>query len=54
MTTTAPNAAPATTDAPNVQAQIDALVANAQKALAEYARFTQEDVNFLVKKASPL
>ena len=52
MTTTAPNAAPATTDAPNVQAQIDALVANAQKALAEYARFTQEDVNFLVKKAS--
>ncbi|MCC2310130.1 bifunctional acetaldehyde-CoA/alcohol dehydrogenase [Cellulomonas chengniuliangii] len=31
---------------------IDGLVANAAKALAEYARFTQEDVDHLVKKAA--
>ncbi|WP_315096655.1 bifunctional acetaldehyde-CoA/alcohol dehydrogenase [uncultured Cellulomonas sp.] len=31
---------------------IDQLVAQATKALAEYARFTQEDVDHLVKKAS--
>ena len=31
---------------------IDALVANASKALEEYPRFTQEDVNHLAKKAS--
>ncbi|MBB2923807.1 bifunctional acetaldehyde-CoA/alcohol dehydrogenase [Cellulomonas cellasea] len=31
---------------------IDGLVAGATKALAEYARFTQEDVDHLVKKAS--
>lgn len=42
---TAPNEAP-TADA------IDQLVANATKALAEYARFTQEDVDRLVKKGS--
>ncbi|MBD8059781.1 bifunctional acetaldehyde-CoA/alcohol dehydrogenase [Cellulomonas sp. JH27-2] len=42
---TAPNEAP-TADA------IDQLVANATKALAEYARFTQEDVDQLVKKGS--
>ncbi|MFI2753524.1 bifunctional acetaldehyde-CoA/alcohol dehydrogenase [Cellulomonas sp. P22] len=39
------------TDAP-VDSAIDQLVANATKALAEYARFTQEDVDHLVKKAS--
>ena len=42
---TAPNEAP-TADA------IDQLVANATKALAEYARFTQEDVDRQVKKGS--
>ena len=31
---------------------IDQLVANATKALSEYARFTQDDVDHLVKKAS--
>ena len=31
---------------------IDQLVAQGAKALAEYARFTQEDVDHLVKKAS--
>src|SRR5512143_3682112 len=31
---------------------IDALVANGKRALAEYATFTQEDVDRLVKKAS--
>ncbi len=53
MTTTTPKAGPAgSTDEVSVQAQIDALVANAQQALADYSRFSQEDVNFLVKKAS--
>ncbi|GIG26021.1 bifunctional acetaldehyde-CoA/alcohol dehydrogenase [Cellulomonas denverensis] len=35
-----------------VAAAIDQLVAGATKALAEYARFTQEDVDRLVKKAA--
>ncbi len=35
-----------------VTSSIDALVANATKALAEYQSFTQEDVDRLVKKAS--
>ncbi|GCE76353.1 bifunctional acetaldehyde-CoA/alcohol dehydrogenase [Cellulomonas biazotea] len=35
-----------------VASAIDALVANATKALAEYARFTQEDVDRFVKKGS--
>ncbi|WP_029291001.1 bifunctional acetaldehyde-CoA/alcohol dehydrogenase [Cellulomonas sp. HZM] len=41
-----------TTPEQDVAAQIDRLVANATKALAEYARFTQEDVDHLVKKGS--
>jgi len=52
MTTTAPTSSPVPADAVSTQAQIDHLVRNAQQALAQYARFTQEDVNYLVKKAS--
>lgn len=37
---------------PSTADAIDQLVANATKALAEYARFTQEDVDQLVKKGS--
>ncbi|WP_129339610.1 bifunctional acetaldehyde-CoA/alcohol dehydrogenase [Cellulomonas endophytica] len=60
MTTTA-TGTPATSDttvadAPGADAAvsraIDELVANATKALAEYSRFTQEDVDHLVKKAA--
>ncbi|GIG22279.1 aldehyde-alcohol dehydrogenase [Cellulomonas chitinilytica] len=47
--TTAP--APTTPEA-DITASIDQLVANATKALAEYSRFTQEDVDRLVKKGS--
>lgn len=52
---TAPEAAPATDAAlaeAKVAAMIDELVANATKALAEYATFTQEDVDRLVKKGA--
>lgn len=53
MTTTAPKAGPeAANPLAAATAEIDKLVANAQQALADYSRFTQEDVNFLVKKAS--
>ena len=45
MSTTASNAA-------TIDGAIDQLVANAAKALAEYARFTQEDIDHLVKKAA--
>lgn len=57
--TAAPAAAvtPASVTAPvtpesEIAGAIDELVANATKALAEYARFTQEDVDRLVKKGS--
>ncbi|WP_082495071.1 bifunctional acetaldehyde-CoA/alcohol dehydrogenase [Cellulomonas sp. Leaf334] len=49
--TTAANGRPAPAPADPAPA-IDQLVAQATKALAEYARFTQEDVDHLVKKAS--
>jgi len=50
-------AAPTTAPAPtkpeaDITGAIDQLVANATKALAEYSRFTQEDVDRLVKKGS--
>lgn len=45
MSTTASSAA-------TIDGAIDQLVANAAKALAEYARFTQEDIDHLVKKAA--
>ncbi|BDZ61730.1 hypothetical protein GCM10025873_15210 [Demequina sediminis] len=48
MTTTAPETPAETT----VAESIDALVANAQRALDAYSTFTQDDVNLLVKKAS--
>ncbi|MGN8246622.1 bifunctional acetaldehyde-CoA/alcohol dehydrogenase [Cellulomonas soli] len=48
MTTTPSTDAPVDT----TLTMIDALVANASKALEEYSRFTQEDVDRLVKKAS--
>jgi acetaldehyde dehydrogenase/alcohol dehydrogenase len=41
-----------TTTSTDTAAAIDQLVAGATKALAEYARFTQEDVDRLVKKAA--
>ncbi|HEY0118915.1 MAG TPA: bifunctional acetaldehyde-CoA/alcohol dehydrogenase [Cellulomonas sp.] len=44
--------APAAADDAKIAATIDELVANATKALAEYAAFTQEDVDRLVKKAA--
>ena len=58
MSTTTPDTAqgkvsadaPAST--PTIAEAIDALVANAQKALDAYSAFTQDDVNLLVKKAS--
>ena len=40
------------TTSTDTAAAIDQLVAGATKALAEYARFTQEDVDRLVKKAA--
>lgn len=49
MTTTAPESKATET---TVADAIDALVANAQKALDAYSAFTQDDVNLLVKKAS--
>ncbi|MGY4645541.1 bifunctional acetaldehyde-CoA/alcohol dehydrogenase [Cellulomonas sp. URHB0016] len=49
--TPASAAAPVPTEA-EIAGAIDELVANATKALAEYARFTQEDVDRLVKKGS--
>src|SRR5690606_39988024 len=49
MTTTAQNPTEIEVTAAHA---IDALVANALTALGEYARFSQEDVNLLVKKAS--
>ena len=45
-------AAAAALEEATVAATIDELVANATKALAEYARFTQEDVDRLVKKGA--
>ncbi|WP_436231932.1 bifunctional acetaldehyde-CoA/alcohol dehydrogenase [Cellulomonas cellasea] len=36
----------------SIDGAIDQLVANAAKALAEYSRFTQEDIDHLVKKAA--
>ncbi|MDN4479890.1 bifunctional acetaldehyde-CoA/alcohol dehydrogenase [Demequina muriae] len=47
---TATTESPATATA--VSDEIDRLVANAQKALADYSSLTQDDVNLLVKKAS--
>lgn len=48
-----PTTAPApTTPEADITGAIDQLVANASKALAEYSRFTQEDVDRLVKKGS--
>ncbi len=48
-----PTTAPApTTPADDITGAIDQLVENATKALAEYSRFTQEDVDRLVKKGS--
>ncbi len=48
----AEKAASAALEEAAVAAVIDALVANATKALAEYATFTQEDVDRLVKKGA--
>lgn len=48
----AEKAAPAAPDEAAVAAMIDELVANATKALAEYATFTQDDVDRLVKKGA--
>lgn len=48
----AEQAAPAAPDEAAVAAMIDELVANATKALAEYATFTQDDVDRLVKKGA--
>ncbi len=58
MSTTTPDTAQGkvgsevTNAAPSIAEAIDALVANAQKALDAYSAFTQDDVNLLVKKAS--
>jgi acetaldehyde dehydrogenase/alcohol dehydrogenase len=55
MTTTSPEKTGVDTVTPigaTVADAIDALVAKAQVALAEYGRFNQDDVNLFVKKAS--
>jgi len=54
MTTTDPNvkATSAHDETPPVALAIDTLVANAQVALKEYAAFDQEQINYIVKKAS--
>lgn len=49
---TAPQTPPAGPGIASDSSPIDALVANATKALAEYARFTQDEVDHLVKKAA--
>ncbi|MFO7244805.1 MAG: aldehyde dehydrogenase family protein, partial [Actinomycetes bacterium] len=50
MTTTAHDAK--TQPEASAAQEVDALVARAQRALAAYSTFTQDDVNLLVKKAS--
>lgn len=50
--TAAEKAASAALEAAEVAATVDGLVANATKALAEYATFTQEDVDRLVSKGA--
>ncbi|PKQ25960.1 MAG: bifunctional acetaldehyde-CoA/alcohol dehydrogenase [Actinobacteria bacterium HGW-Actinobacteria-4] len=52
MTTTAPDTKLTDVAQPSVADHIDALVANAQRALEAYADFDQEAINHLVKKAS--